>query len=74
MKNTSKTYDLLHEEFGISEEILDLVENCEREVQPEFQQLDDIMTYNQYKVLAAFQKNGICDRHFSWNTGDRRFS
>ena len=27
------------------------------------------MTYNQYKVLAAFQKNSIRDMHFSWNTG-----
>ena len=27
------------------------------------------MAYNQYKVLAAFQENEICDRHFSWNTG-----
>ncbi len=27
------------------------------------------MAYNQYKILAAFQKNQISDMHFAWNTG-----
>ena len=34
-----------------------------------FLRLDDIMAYNQYKVLDAFQKNRISDMHFGWNTG-----
>lgn len=67
MKNN--TFDFLHNEFGISEAILEFVSECEESVGSCFDELDDIMTYNQYKVLAAFQKNGICDRHFSWNTG-----
>lgn len=65
----NNTYHLLHQEFGISDEVLELVDTCEQEVRPLFDELDDIMTYNQYKVLDAFQKNGISDRHFSWNTG-----
>ena len=65
----SKTNQLLIDQFGISAEVLDLVDACEQEVKPLFDQLDDIMAYNQYKVLDAFQKNGISDRHFSWNTG-----
>lgn len=65
----SNTYNLLHQEFGISDTVLELVDTCEQEVRPLFDELDDIMTYNQYKVLDAFQKNGISDRHFSWNTG-----
>ncbi|MCR5034564.1 MAG: methionine gamma-lyase family protein [Clostridia bacterium] len=64
--NTNK---LLIEEFGISEKVLELVDSCEQEIKPLFDELDDIMAYNQYKVLDAFQKNGISDRHFSWNTG-----
>ena len=63
------TYDLLHEKFDISTSILDLIEESEREVAPQFEELDDIMAYNQYKILEAFQKNGICERHFSWTTG-----
>lgn len=67
--NNSNTFELLKKDFGISENILCLIEECEREIAPYFKELDDIMSYNQYKVLASFQKNNICDRHFSWNTG-----
>lgn len=67
--NNSNTFELLKNDFGISENILCLIEECEQEIAPYFKELDDIMSYNQYKVLASFQKNNICDRHFSWNTG-----
>jgi len=67
MKNS--TYELLNNEFGISSRVLDIIDESETEVRDYFAELDDIMAYNQYKVLNAFQKNGICDRHFSWNTG-----
>ncbi|MCQ2545911.1 MAG: methionine gamma-lyase family protein, partial [Clostridia bacterium] len=66
MNNTDR---LLIDKFGISESVIELINECEQEVSEQFARLDDIMAYNQYKVLAAFQKNGICDRHFSWNTG-----
>ena len=65
----NETLDLLKRDFGISDRVLELVEEAEKNVAPQFEKLDDIMAYNQYKVLGAFQKNGICDRHFSWNTG-----
>jgi cystathionine beta-lyase family protein involved in aluminum resistance len=67
MKNN--TFNLLNREFGISEKVLNLVNEAENEVSGIFDELDDIMTYNQYKVLDAFQKNRISDRHFAWNTG-----
>ncbi|MDD6191257.1 MAG: methionine gamma-lyase family protein [Firmicutes bacterium] len=63
------TYNYLNNQFGISREILDHINKCEDAVSDRFSDLDDIMAYNQYKVLNAFQKNNICDRHFSWNTG-----
>ncbi len=63
------TYNMLRDSFGISEDVLDLVNRSEEEVKEYFTRLDDIMAFNQYKVLDAFQKNGISDRHFSWNTG-----
>ncbi len=63
------TYELLKNEFHISGEILSLIDESEQDVSGSFAQLDDIMTYNQYKVLDAFQKNGIRDMHFGWNTG-----
>lgn len=63
------TFQLLNKEFGIQEPILNLVSKSENQILDIFQELDDIMAYNQYKVLDAFQKNRISDRHFSWNTG-----
>ena len=65
----TNTYEFLHNTFGISEKVLDIIGEAENEVSEYFGKLDDIMTYNQYKVLDSFQKNGICDRHFAWNTG-----
>ena len=65
----NNTRDLLIREFDISPKILDLIEESEKDAAGSFQELDDIMAYNQYKVLAAFQKNNIRDMHFSWTTG-----
>lgn len=59
----------LQEEMGIDQKVLDLVAKAEKEVSVHFAHLDDIMAYNQYKVLDAFQKNRISDSHFTWTTG-----
>ena len=67
MKNN--TYTLLRDKFGIAEYILDLINESEKQVSSHFEELDDTMAYNQYKVLEAFQNNNIRDMHFSWNTG-----
>lgn len=63
------TYKLLSEELHIDPKVLDLVSSAEEDIKGEFVQLDDIMAFNQYKVLTAFQNNRISDTHFSWNTG-----
>ena len=63
------TEQFLIDEFGIDEGVLKLVAEAEDEVRSEFEKLDDIMAYNQYKVLSAFQKNRIRDMHFGWKTG-----
>lgn len=63
------TYRLLTEELKISPKVLDIILDAEKEIEGEFEKLDDIMAYNQYKVLTAFQQNRISDKHFSWNTG-----
>lgn len=63
------TEQFLIDDFGIDERVLKLVAEAEEEVRGEFEKLDDIAAYNQYKVLAAFQKNRIRDMHFGWKTG-----
>ena len=65
----NNTYQLLNKEFGIHESILSETGKAEDQIKDIFQELDDIMAYNQYKVLDAFQKNRISDMHFGWNTG-----
>ena len=63
------TYQLLNSELGIDPFVLDQVSQAEENISDIFHKLDDIMAYNQYKVLDAFQKCRISDMHFSWNTG-----
>ena len=65
----NNTYRLLTEQFAISSAVLDAVNHTEGSIRDIFQKLDDTMAYNQYKVLAAFQKNNISNMHFSWNAG-----
>ena len=60
---------LLSEKFDIDERVIGLVSESEKELGERFDELDDIMAYNQYKVLEVFQRNNIKDLHFQWNTG-----
>ena len=65
----SGSYNLLTGELGISPAVLDKVLEAEAEIEDRFRELDDIKTYNQYKVLDVFRKCRISDVHFGWNTG-----
>jgi len=65
----NNTRKLLVRHMGISEKVIDAVGRAEEQVSGIFGTLDDIMAFNQYKVLDVFQKNRISDMHFSWNTG-----
>ena len=67
MQKMTQTY--LHENMGISESILSIIDDSEKALRDRFIELDDMMAYNQYKVLDAFQKNNIRDLHFGWKTG-----
>ena len=59
----------LNGKFGIDEKVIKLVNEAEYEVSDKFRELDDIMAYNQYKVLKVFQDNHMADLYFNWNTG-----
>ena len=63
------TVKFLREQFRIDEDIVEMVEKAEAELAEEFKAQDDIMEFNQYKVLKAFQDNRISDMHFGWTTG-----
>jgi len=63
------TKDLLQNTFNIDERIIDIIETAEQEIVDEFQKLDEVKSYNQFKVLKAMQDSRLSDSHFSWNTG-----
>ena len=65
----NETLNYVKENFGIDADIVDAVEEAEKELAPVYAKLDGIMEYNQYKVLHEFQKARINDQHFAWNTG-----
>ena len=59
----------MYKEYGISEETIALVNNCEKQVQEEFQKIDETCEYNSLKVLKAFKDNNLSEVHFNETTG-----
>lgn len=52
-----------------SEETINLVNNCEQQLQPIFKKIDEICEYNSLKVLNAFKNNKLSETHFNSTTG-----
>ena len=59
----------MYERLGISEKVLKLVNECEKDCFEEFQKIDELSNYNSLKVLSAFQKNEVTDSCFNETTG-----
>lgn len=59
----------LKDNFDIDEKVIDYCLECESEVKDKFAELDKITEYNQYKVLAAMQKNKLSESCFNVSTG-----
>ena len=64
-----ESINLLKEKFNVDADIISRVEKAEESLSSVYSKLDEIMTYNQYKVLHFFQEARINDQHFAWNTG-----
>ena len=64
-----ESINLLKEKFNVDADIISRVEKAEESLSSVYSKLDEIMTYNQYKVLHYFQEARINDQHFAWNTG-----
>ena len=45
----------MYKEFGIKSEILELSKKVEKEIQPQFEKIEQIKELNSLKVLEAFQ-------------------
>lgn len=57
------------EEFAISDRVLDLFSQAERELQDQFSAIDQLEMMNSAKVLSAFHKYQIAESHFFQTTG-----
>mgnify|MGYP000264614697 CR=1 FL=1 len=64
-----KTMDYLINKLNINKKILDLCVSTEEDVQQQFNKIDEVREFNQYKVLNAMQKNRLSDTHFNYSTG-----
>ena len=61
--------EYIKENFGISDEILNLVNAAETEIGEQFKRIDDIAQINQLKVMKAFSDNRVSEAHFASTTG-----
>lgn len=59
----------MYQEFGISNEILKLSKETEKDIEPIFKKIEEVCEFNSLKVLKAFQDNNISDMHFNQTTG-----
>mgnify|MGYP003369968195 FL=1 len=59
----------MYKEYGISEETFKVVKKSEKEVEKEFENINEICEYNTLKVLKAFHDNSVSEVHFNETTG-----
>ena len=62
-------FKALQEKYDISAELLQLMQECYQESQKSWGRINEISSYNQLKVLNAFQKNQAGDFHLNGSTG-----
>lgn len=59
----------LYENLGIQKKVLDFGNNVEKKLKKRFEAIDQIVEYNQLKVIQAMQKNKVSDIHFAATSG-----
>lgn len=59
----------MYQELGISNNVIELVNSCEKECIDEFNKIDQQTTINSLKVLNAFHKNNVTESCFNETTG-----
>ena len=62
-------HKFIRENFGISPKALKIVEEAEKEVQEQFEYIENIAEINQLRVMKAFADNRVSDSHFVATTG-----
>ncbi|MCQ2553476.1 MAG: methionine gamma-lyase family protein [Clostridia bacterium] len=61
--------DFLKKEYGIPEDVINLVNEAQEELTDKFKAYDEIAEYNQMKILKVFHDNHVSESHFAWANG-----
>ena len=61
--------EFLMNEYGISRELADFIDECEKEAAPYYKRAEEIASLNQMRVMKAFSNNRISEMHFAETTG-----
>jgi len=61
--------EFLIENFGVSPDVLNLIDQCEKEVEPQFNSIEEIAQLNQIKVMKAFADNRVSSEYFNPSSG-----
>lgn len=56
-------------QFGVKEDVIELSKKVEKEIKPQFEQIEENCEKNSLKVLKVFQDNRISEVHFGSTTG-----
>ena len=59
----------IRQNFGVSAEILDLIDYSEKKIHDNFKRIDEIAQINQLRVMKAFSDNHVSDTHFVSTSG-----
>ena len=59
----------MYQELGTSQNVVDIINRCEKECQEEFKKIDERCSINSLKVLNSFHKNNVSESCFNETTG-----
>lgn len=59
----------MYRDLGIDDKVITFCQDIENQIQDKFQDIDDIASFNQLKVLNAMQMHRLSNNHFNWHTG-----
>lgn len=59
----------MYNELGIREETIKLVNDCDKELQDRFKEIEEACDYNSLRVLSSFHKFEVSEAHFNSTTG-----
>lgn len=61
--------EFLKEQFGVSENIIKLIDEAEESVKPQFKHIEEIAQLNEMKVMKAFADNRLSAEYFIASSG-----